>query len=128
MIYDKEPMAVLYDIVKDVEDENLKLYKAGYDGDANSEPDSYAILRTSISDKARIYGDGVSVVRSADCEINLISKGIASKTTSMHNKNIKKIQNVLEANDIEFIGSNLGYDRSMKCSEYSFAFRVNYYE
>ena len=125
MIFNKLPMQVLVDIFKDISDE-IPIYKGYMTEDKDTVPDSYMVFRTDVTNSPSLYGDGKSQIRNSDCEISLISKGFADKSTSLHNRNIAAIKQVLDEHEISFNGFNLGYDDIDKSTHYTFSFGVNY--
>ena len=123
----KEPIQILWDITKNLyTKEHIPIYKETMHEEENDIPDSYILLRSQISDSTSVYGDGVSLIRSADCDIILISKGYADDTSDLHNKNKKKIRKVLEERGIPYQETNLGYDDGLKSTQHTFSIGINY--
>lgn len=125
IIYNKAPIDVLWDVVKDLAD-TIPIYKEGMDEDENSTPDSYLILRSDVSSGVELYGDGSAQIRRSDCDLILISKGKATKSTDTHNVNKASIAQALENADIPYDGYNLGYDETLKSTEYTFSVTIYY--
>lgn len=125
MIYNKEPIQVLWDLVKDLSDE-IPIYKEIMHEDDNDIPDSYILLRSQMSDSNLVFGDGKGKIRAADCDIILISKGYADDTTDLHNKNKKIIREHLKEQDINYQEFNLGYDDGLKATQHTFTIEVDY--
>ena len=88
MIYNKEPILVLWDLVKSLKSK-IKIYKEVMHEQKDNVPASYILLRSQISDSNKVYGDGKGQIRIATCYINLITKGYAEDTTDLHNQNKK---------------------------------------
>lgn len=126
MVYNKEPILVLWDMVKDLKKKIPYIYKESMHEDENNVPASYILLRSQISDDTETYGDGKSLIRSADCDIMLVSKGYADDTTDLHNVNKKLIREHLKKQEINFQESNLGYDENSKSTEHTFSLEVEY--
>lgn len=105
----KDPMQVLYEIVKPLASE-IQVYKEAMTEDEESTPDSYLLLVSDVTNTGRVYGDGRTILRASDCDIKLISKGTADTTTSLHNINKSKITDLLNESGIDFLGVNLGFD------------------
>lgn len=120
-----EVMEVLYGMVKGLA-RQIKVYKGTMNEDANSIPTSYILLKSEITDSASNYGDGQSVFRTADCDIVLVTKGTATKTTDTHNVNKRRIRDHLLSQGIEFIGNDLGYDTTLDSTQYTFSVGVKY--
>lgn len=118
-------MQKLYDIVKSLAGE-IEIYKEVMTEDENSTPDSYILLVSDVTDSGRFYGNGKAFIRNSDCDIKLISKGTAENSTSLHNINKAKITNLLESQDIPYIGVNLGYDDTAKTTQYVWSIGVLY--
>lgn len=126
MIYNKEPIDVLYDIVKPLANQIPDIFKNSMTEDENDIPESYILLRAEISDTTVVYGDGKSKIRSADCDIVLVSKGTAPNSDSLHNVNRSVIKKHLLEQGISYSGNNLGYDSNHKNTQYVFSLKVNY--
>lgn len=125
MVYNKEPIQVLWDLVKGLLDQ-IPIYKEIMHEEENDIPDSYILLRSQMSDDTLLFGDGSSKIRAADCDIILISKGYANDTTDSHNINKKKIREHLKEQDINYQEFNLGYDEGMKSTQHTFTLEVDY--
>lgn len=124
MIHNKEPIQVLWDWLKDLKDKDLKIYKEAMTEDDDSVPDSYVILRSEVTNSAERHGDGETILRGADCDIILVSKGPASTSKCLHNLNRKKIEKRLKEVVASYNGNNLGYDKEMKSSQYVWSTRI----
>ncbi len=120
-----EVMEVLYGMVKGLA-RQIKIYKGTMHEDKDSVPNSYILLKSEITDSASNYGDGLGVLRNADCDIVLVTKGYATKTTDTHNVNKRKIRDHLLSQGIEFIGNDLGYDTTLESTQYTFSVGVKY--
>lgn len=125
MIHNKEPILVLWDAVKDLADE-IEIYKETMDEDADSTPTSYLLLRSDISNVPHFYGDGKTQIRRADCDIILVTKGVATNTTDLHNINRAKVTQALEGAGLAYEGYNLGYDDSIKSTQYTWSVTIYY--
>lgn len=123
MIYNKEPMQVLWDLVGILECNSLKIYKNSENEDLDSTPDSYIILREVTSSPGK-YGDGSVLTRIADCDITLVSKGTSTNSNSLHNVNLKKIKERLKSCGVNYYGTDLGYDKEHKSTQYVFAIEI----
>ncbi len=124
-IYNIEPMQALVNMTKGLFSE-IPIYKESMHEETNDVPDSYILLRSQITDTTESYGDGKSVVRSADCDIMLVSKGYADDTDDLHNINKRKIREHLKAQEINFDEVNLGYDDGLKSTQHTFSVEVKY--
>lgn len=124
-IYNVEPMQALVNMTKGLFSE-IPIYKESMHEETNDIPDSYILLRSQITDTTESYGDGKSVVRSADCDIMLVSKGYADDTDDLHNINKRKIREHLKAQEINFDEVNLGYDDGLKSTQHTFSVEVKY--
>lgn len=133
-IYNKEPIEVLVDLTKslmfDASGKLLKngipIYKETMHEEPKDVPQSYLLLRSQITDSSEAHGDGKSIVRDADCDLILITKGYANDTNDLHNKNKRKIRQHLKSQDIEFQEFNLGYDEGIKSTQHTFTIGVKY--
>lgn len=128
MIYiGKEPIQILWDITKELWLEHkIPIYKETMHEEAQDTPASYILLRSEITDNSEVFGDGATLTRYADCDIILVSKGFADDSTDLHNKNKKLIKQHLQAQGIAFQGFNLGYNDTLKSTEYTFSIGVEY--
>lgn len=127
MIYNKKPIDVLYDMVKPLSSQIPEIFKNAMTEDENDIPESYILLRAEISDTTKVFGDGQSKVRSADCDIILVSKGTAQNSDSLHNINKDIIKKHLLSQGVNYSGFDLGYDSNHKNTQYTFSLKVNYY-
>lgn len=128
MIYiGKEPIQILWDMTKDLWlTHKIPIYKEDMHEELKDTPDSYIVLRSEITDDNRLFGDGETLTRYADCDIILVSKGYADDTTDKHNINKKLIKKHLQSQGIAFQGFNLGYNDILKSTEYTFSLGVEY--
>ena len=106
-IYNKEPILVLWNIVKTLT--TIPIYKEVMTEDENSIPNSYILLRSGIIDNDKTFGDGKTLIRKSECDIILISKGSHPNTTDLHNVNIGLIKSRLKALDIPYKLVNVGF-------------------
>lgn len=133
-IYNKEPIDVLWDFVKDLYfDENnnpkkdgIPIYKETMHEESEDVPNSYILLRSQITDTNHTFGDGKTLVRNADCDIILISKGYADDSTDLHNLNKAKIREQLKSKDVNFDEVNLGFDSAINSTEHTFSLEIDY--
>jgi hypothetical protein len=126
MIYDKEPILVLWDAVKSLKDD-IPIYKESImDEDEDSIPESYLLLRSDITNTPYTFGDGQTQIRRADCDIILVTKGVATNTTDLHNINRVKVTQALEAAGLKYEGYNLGYDDNIKSTQYTWSVTIYY--
>ena len=65
-------------------------------------------------------------MRTADCDIILVTKGHADDTTDIHNVNKAKIRKVLNEKSVSFSEFNLGYVDASKSTEHTFSTNVKY--
>jgi zona occludens toxin (predicted ATPase) len=124
MVYNKEPILVLWDIVKTLT--TIPAYKQVMDEDEDSIPTSYLLLRSEISDTTKTFGDGSTQIRHADCDIILVSKGTQPNSTDLHNVNKALVDVRLKTLGIAYTGINNGYDSSSLTTEYTWTFTINY--
>lgn len=125
MVYNKEPIDVLWDIMKDLFD-TIPIYKEDMYEEPDDTPSSYVVLRSQVSDSTSLYGDGIIQIRSSDCDIILVSKGYADDTTDLHNVNKRLIRQHLKSQNISFDEYNLGYSDSLKSTQHTFSLAVEY--
>lgn len=125
-IFNQEPDAALWDIVSPLKKE-IPIFKEGYDEDCadDREIKSYLLLRTDITDRGKIYGDGDAQIRKSECDIILVSKGVAAGDC-LHNRVKKKVKRLLKSKGIDYQGHNLGYNASIKSTEYTWSVQIFY--
>lgn len=121
----QDPIQQLYNIVKPLANE-IEIYKEVMTEDDDSIPDSYLLLKSDMTNTGRVYGDGRAMLRASDCDIVLVSKGTADVSTDLHNVNKKKVMQLLDGLEIDYIGENLGYDDSIKSTQYAWTVTVIY--
>lgn len=121
----KEPIFVLWDAVKSLAGE-IAIYKETMDEDGDSIPTSYLLLRSDVTNTPHIFGDGVTKIRRADCDLILVTKGVATNTTDLHNVNRVKVTEALEAAGLPYSAFNLGYDDTIKSTQYSWSVVIHY--
>ena len=133
-IFNKEPIDVLWDLVRDLyfdkankpRKDAIPIYKETMHEKANGVPSSYILLRSQVVDTTHSFGDGNTIIRSADCDIILISKGYADDSKDLHNVNKRKIREQLKSKEINFNEVNLGFNDSTNSTEHTFTLEVNY--
>lgn len=121
----QDPIQRLYNIVKPLANE-IEIYKEVMTEDDDSTPDSYLLLKSDMTNTGRVYGDGRAMLRASDCDIVLVSKGTADVSTDLHNVNKKKVMQLLDREEIDYIGVNLGYDDTIKSTQYAWTVTVIY--
>lgn len=121
----QDPIQRLYNIVKPLANE-IEIYKEVMTEDDDSTPDSYLLLKSDMTNTGRVYGDGRAMLRASDCDIVLVSKGTADVSTDLHNVNKKKVMQLLDGLEIDYIGVNLGYDDTIKSTQYAWTVTVVY--
>lgn len=121
----QDPIQQLYNIVKPLANE-IEIYKEVMTEDDDSTPDSYLLLKSDMTNTGRVYGDGRAMLRASDCDIVLVSKGTADVSTDLHNVNKKKVMQLLDREEIDYIGVNLGYDDTIKSTQYAWTVTVIY--
>lgn len=134
MIYNKEPIDVLWELTRDLmyNAQNklrancIPIYKEIMHEEEDKIPESYILLRSQLTDTSSVYGDGKSLIRSADCDIILITKGYAGNSSDLHNVNKVKIRQQLRNKGVNFQEYNLGYDDSLKSTQHTFSVEINY--
>lgn len=126
MIHNKEPIAVLWDFVKSLKSQ-IPIYREIMHEEEKDVPESYILLRSKISDSTKTFGDGKSLIRTASCDIILITKGYADNSSKLHNTNKERIREKLKSQEVNFTEINLGYNDSIQSTEHDFTFEVEYF-
>ena len=133
-IFNKEPIDVLWSLVRDVyfdrnnkpRKDGIPIYKENMHEETADVPNSYILLRSQVTDTPHAYGDGKTLVRSADCDIILVSKGYADDSKDLHNINKRKIREQLKSKEINFNEVNLGFNDATNSTEHTFSLEINY--
>ena len=118
-------MDALWGIVSPLKDE-IPIYKQTVDEDENNLPESYLLIRSDITNSASIYGDGKALLRQTECDVMLISKTTGETSDDIHNVNKAKVKALLDAADAAYNGYNLGYNDTLKESQYTWSVRFLY--
>lgn len=124
-IYNKQPIEVLVDLTKSLAN-TIPVYREVMPEQASKVPNSYILLRSQVSDSTSNYGDGGSLIRSADCDVILVSKGYGDSSTDIHNVNKALIRTALKNAGVNFQEYNLGFENSIKSTQHTFSFEVKY--
>lgn len=133
-VFNKEPIDVLWSLVRDLyfdrnnkpRKDGIPIYKENMHEETADVPDSYILLRSQVTDTPHAYGDGKTLVRSADCDIILVSKGYADDSKDLHNINKQRIREQLKSKEINFDEVNLGFNDFTNSTEHTFTLEVNY--
>ena len=133
-VFNKEPIDVLWSLVRDLyfdrnnkpRKDGIPIYKENMHEETADVPNSYILLRSQVTDTPHAYGDGKTLVRSADCDIILVSKGYADDSKDLHNINKRKIREQLKLKEINFDEVNLGFNDATNSTEHTFTLEVNY--
>ena len=133
-VFNKEPIDVLWSLVRDLyfdrnnkpRKDGIPIYKENMHEETADVPNSYILLRSQVTDTPHAYGDGKTLVRSADCDIILVSKGYADDSKDLHNINKQKIREQLKSKEINFDEVNLGFNDATNSTEHTFTLEVNY--
>lgn len=133
-VFNKEPIDVLWSLVRDLyfdrnnkpRKDGIPIYKENMHEETADVPNSYILLRSQVTDTPHAYGDGKTLVRSADCDIILVSKGYADDSKDLHNINKRRIREQLKSKEINFDEVNLGFNDATNSTEHTFTLEVNY--
>lgn len=125
MIYNKEPILVMWDFVKSLKSE-IEIYKEQMNEDADNIPESYLLLRSCVNDTILFSGDGKTQIRKSDCDFILVTKGMATNSTDKHNKNKADITDALNTAGFKFSQYNLGYDDTLKSTQHTWSGVIDY--
>lgn len=122
-IYDAtDAMAILWELFKDI---GIPVYKQSMDEDDNSTPQTYIVIRSDVTNGAKFFGDGEPQVRKSACDITLVGEG-AGRSDSDFAVNCKNIEALLNSANLSYTGNNLGYNDSLKASEYTWSVNILY--
>jgi len=118
-------MNVLWEIVSPLKDE-IPIYKHTVDENETDLPESYLLIRSDITDSSGMFGDGKVLLRESECDIMLISKTAGAASDDIHNVNIAKVKALLDKSEVSYSGHNLGYNDTLKESQYTWSVRFLY--
>ncbi len=118
-------MDALWKMVSPLKDE-IPIYKITIDENEKDLPISYLLLRSDVTDSPAIFGDGIAHLRQSECDIMLISKTTGATTDDIHTVNIAKVKALLNSLGVSYSGHNLGYNDSLKESQYTWSVSVIY--
>ncbi len=118
-------MTALWELVSPLKDE-IPIYKSTVDENEDNLPVSYLLLRADVVDSPEIFGDGRALLRQSECDVMLISKTAGATSDDIHNVNIAKVKALLNSLDASYTGHDLGYNDSLKESQYTWSVSVIY--
>ncbi len=118
-------MAALWNIVSPLKDE-IPIYKKLVDEDETDLPQSYLLIRADVVNSPGMFGDGKALLRECECDLMLISKTTGATSDDIHNINIAKVKALLESADAAYTGYDLGYNETLKESQYTWTVRFLY--
>lgn len=121
-IYDAiDPMSVLWELFKDLD---IPVYKDI--NDVTDDVDICLVIRADIVNSGRIYGDGQTHIRRSNCDINLLARNKSPHSDSDFAINCNKVKELLDGAELPYTGYDLGYNDSLKASEYSWSVNILY--
>ena len=118
-------MAALWNIVSPLKDE-IPIYKKLVDEDETDLPQSYLLIRADVVNSPGMFGDGKALLRECECDLMLISKTTGATSDDIHNINIAKVKALLVSADAAYTGYDLGYNETLKESQYTWTVRFLY--
>ncbi|MDE7440236.1 MAG: hypothetical protein K2N23_07000 [Clostridia bacterium] len=118
-------MDALWEMFSALKDD-IPIYKQTVDEDETNLPDSYLLIRSDITNSAGMFGDGKALLRRSEGDVILISKTAGATSDDIHNLNIAKVKALLDASDAAYEGYNLGYNDTLKESQYTWSVRFLY--
>ena len=121
----KSSMDALWDLLSPLNDE-IPIYKETVDEDETNLPQSYLLIRSDITNSPGMFGDGKALLRQPECDIMLISKTKGATSDDIHNVNKAKVEALLDNADMTYEGFNLGYNDTLKESQFTWSVRFMY--
>lgn len=118
-------MDALWEMISPLKDE-ISIYKQTVDEDESNLPQSYLLIRSDITNSPAVFGDGKALLRQAECDVMLISKTAGATSDDIHNVNKKKVTALLDGADAAYEGYDLGYNDTLKESQYTWTVRFLY--
>lgn len=121
-IYDTtDPMTILWELFKDL---GIPVYKNI--NDVSDDDNICVVIRSDVTNNAGVYGDGHVLTRRSACDVNLLARTKSPHADSDFAVNCKKISDILDAEEINYSKYDLGYNDSLKASEYNWSMTINY--
>lgn len=118
-------MDALWQMLSPLKDE-IPIYKQTVDENEENLPESYLLIRSDITNSPGMFGDGKALLRLPECDVMLISKTTGANSDDIHNVNIAKVTALLDKAEAAYEGVNLGYNDTLKESQYTWAVRFLY--
>ncbi len=104
----------------------IPIYKQTVDENETDLPQSYLLLRVDITNSPGMFGDGKALLRLPECDVILISKTAGATSDDIHNVNKKKVIALFDGADAAYEGYDLGYNDTLKESQYTWTVRFLY--
>lgn len=118
-------MEALWNMFAPLQNE-IPIYKQTVDEDEDNLPQSYLLIRADITNSLGMFGDGKALLRQSECDVMLISKTTGETSDDIHNVNKKKVAALLDSADAAYEGYDLGYNDTLKESQYTWTLRFLY--
>lgn len=118
-------MDALWEMISPLKDK-ISIYKQTVDEDESNLPQSYLLIRSDITNSPAVFGDGKALLRQSECDVMLISKTAGATSDDIHNVNKKKVKALLDGADAAYEGYDLGYNDTLKESQYTWTVRFLY--
>lgn len=121
-----DAMAALWEFLKPLAEE-IPIYKQVMDEAEENVPQSYLLIRTDISNRGAIYGDGRALIRRDTADLLLVSRATGARSDDIHSANIRKVTEFLDAaGDAYYSGYDLGYNATLKEAQYNWSLEFLY--
>lgn len=118
-------MEALWNMFAPLQNE-IPIYKQTVDEDEDNLPQSYLLIRADITNSPGVFGDGKALLRQSECDVMLISKTTGEASDDIHNINKEKVAALLVGADAAYEGYDLGYNDTLKESQYTWTVRFLY--
>ncbi len=118
-------MEALWEMLSPLKDE-IPIYKQTVDEDESNLPQSYLLIRADITNTPGMFGDGKALLRQSECDVMLISKTTGEASDDIHNVNKTKVAALLDGADAAYEGYDIGYNDTLKESQYTWTVRFLY--
>ena len=112
----------LYRILKPLalRDPPVKLYRNTRQTDYDSQNEDYVVFSTGISNRPRLFGDGVVLLRRCSCDITVVERGTGNNENAGYLVDL--VENLLKENNIHYNRINVGYEESTDSIQTTFDF------
>lgn len=112
---------ILYDILKPLKDD-IPLYLNTCPEDEDSQPEDFIVYRTNIVNSTKVYGDGISLIRSCECDIIVNEYGTGNYPNSGEFE--RRVEQLLIDKNISYAKYRPGVEQKSNSVQTNFTFTL----